>query len=547
MAVFTNWLNRNETRKYPLHDDATKMSAAGSPLPDDIVVDMQLLVPESVGQYIFISSVSITPGLVSLTILATGTDPLGSSSSANDDFVPLAAISLQRPVTPYRNYAVDALYPGVRGWVAFGAGVDRTATTFYQFESPSDGLLAPKAARAYRDYPVSSIGKANRAIELTGLVSLIGSSSVEVEKAVRTIDGRRREVITLGLALGDDPKTVLHKFAGPCGGRPDDRTCPEGKPLRTINSVAPDCDGNIDIIFQGADVTMVRVENGIIVDLPIGLDDICTPFDPTRYDPADLCDESSSSSSGVSSSDSSSSSSSATPTPTPTTYYDNFEDTAYTFENLSTIVGDWAIKTVDPSEATVNPKRLYSNSKTGDNIIIHPLIRRTAAEGYWTFATIRPYDTNSMGHVIFGYKGTDDFWYAGHSIRTDESPLGTLYVGHKTGDLGSTLDNWPQGLEYGYQFDAYGRPNADAGASIFPGSLVGYDIRVEVYVTPISSGLSLLQVKWFWNRSGQGVVNPTEPFNTVEFMTGFDLSGQLGMGAIEVETHFDEFGIFDLP
>jgi hypothetical protein len=396
--------------------------------------------------------------------------------------------------------------------------------------------------------PVRTIGKANRQIELTGLISLIGSASVEIEKGVRTIEGRRREVITLGLALGDDPRGVLHKYAGDCGGRPDDRTCPDGRPLRMINSVPPDCDGNIDIIFQGVGTTMVRVENGIIVDMPIGLDDICTPFDPARYDPDDICEESSSSSSGCSSSDSSSSPSPEPPEPPlPTWYYDNFETPSYTFENLVPILGNWDIKDVDPSEATVDTKRLYSYDKTGENIIIHPLIRRTAAEGYWTFATVRPFDAASMGHVIFGYKGEDDFWYAGHSIRTDESPIGTLYVGHRTGDLGSTLDNWPQGLEYGYQFDMFGRPNADADPSIFPGSLLGIDVRVEVAVVPVSGGLSLLRVRWYWNRSGQGETNPTTPFNTVEFLTGFDLSGQLGMGSIAVETHFDEFGIFDLP
>lgn len=548
-TVFTGWLNRNETRKYPLHVDATKESSDGTVLPDGVLADMQLLVPQSAGNHVFVSSLSITPGLVSLTILACEEDPAGSSSATVGDFVPLAAISVPRPIEIYRNYAFDSLYPGVNGWVAFGSDVDEISEAYYRFEEPIDGLLNPKAARVYRDYPVQSIGKSNRTVELTGLVELIGSASVEIEKAVRTIDGRRREVVTLGLALGDDPKTVLHTFAGDCGGRPDDRTCPSGRPLRTINGVTPDCNGNIDIIVSGVGATMVRIENGIIVDLPIGLDDICTPFDPTRYDPEDICE--SSSSSGIppsSSSDSSSSSSEAPEPPAPTEYYDDFEDPARTFAELDTIEGGWDIKTVSPSEAIVNPKRLYSTDLKGDNIIIHPEIYRRAAQGYWAFATIRPYDVWAHGHLIFGYKGPDDFWYAGFSTRTDTSDTGVLYVGHKTGDLGSTLDDWPQGLEYGYQFDTFGRPNDTVSGATFPGSLLGIDVRTEVYVIPVGSGdLSLVRVKWFWNRSGQGVVNPTEPFNTVEFITGFNMSGQLGMGVIEAETHFDEFGIFDLP
>ena len=79
--------------------------------------------------------------------------------------------------------------------------------------------------------------------------------------------------------------------------------------------------------------------------------------------------------------------------------------------------------------------------------------------------------------------------------------------------------------------------------------MLGIDARVEVAVSPVpgTNALHLVQVKWFWNRSGQGVVNPTEPFNTVEFVTGFNLDGYCGMGAVACETHFDNFGIFDLP
>ena len=150
---------------------------------------------------------------------------------------------------------------------------------------------------------------------------------------------------------------------------------------------------------------------------------------------------------------------------------------------------------------------------------------------------------------MFGYKGEDDFWFAGISINTDEAPYGRLYVGHKTGDLGSVLDDWPAGLTYGYQFDATGMPNIDAGAGLIPGTILGIDVRVEVKVSPLAGtdALALVQVQWYWNRSGQGVVNPTDPFNTCTFVTGLDLDGHCGMAVAACETHFDNFGIFNLP
>ena len=325
------------------------------------------------------------------------------------------------------------------------------------------------------------------------------------------------------------------------------------KPLiGAINGVTADCEGNIDIIFEGLGVTQVGVDGGQVIDLPVGLDDICTEFDPERFDPTDLCEEQSSDSS-LSSSESSSSSSSPAPVPPtpppPTEYYDDFSDPAVTWAALRIISGDWYIANVPPSEAIIGPSRLHSTKTTDPATIIHGQIVRTAAEGYWTFSTIRPISDAANGHVIFGYKAEDDFWYAGASINTEDAPYGKLYVGHKTGDLGSELDNWPSGLMFGYQFDAHGMPNVNAGSGLIPGTIQGIDIRTEVKVSPVvgASALYLVRVEWYWNRSGQGVVNPDEPFNTCEFVTGFNLDGHLGMATVASETHYDNFGIYDLP
>lgn len=554
-TVFDGWMNANEQRNYPLHDRATKQSADGAVLPDSLIADMNIMVPESAGRFVYLSSAAVTPGLVSLTFLATDTDPFSpeaSSSSSTNVLVPLAVVTVQKPVALYRNYAVEALYPGVAGWVAFGSGTEAPGNTSYRFLQAADSLLVSKAVRAYRDYPVSSLGKAGRTYQLTGLVTLQGEGDIVVSKQVRTIDGLKRNVIAIGLDLSSEAATRLRTYAGACGERPEDRTCARGKPFLTINGVTPDCDGNIDIIFDGLGVTQTRVPYGMIVDLPIGLDDVCVPFDPARYDPDDLCDEESSSSSLSSSSlpSSSLSSSSAAPAPpVPTEYYDDFSDADVTFAAMLETAGAWYIDDVLPSEAIVQPARLHSTASDSPATIIHEQIVRTAEEGYWVFSTLRPYSVGANGHIVFGYKGEDDFWFAGISINTDETPYGRLYVGHKTGDLGSVLDDWPAGLTYGYQFDATGMPNIDAGAGLIPGTILGLDVRVEVKVSPLAGTdtLALVQVQWYWNRSGQGVVNPTDPFNTCTFVTGIDLDGHCGMAVAACETHFDNFGIFNLP
>ena len=556
--VFADWMNSNEVRNYPLHDQATKQSANGGQLPDGLIADLNIMLPESAGKFIYVSSAAITPGLVSLTFLATNSDPLipddassSSSSSASDDgLVPIASITVAKPITLYKHYAIEALYPGVAGWIAFGSDV-REANASYRFTRPIDGLLCSKAVRAYRDLPVTSLGKTGRLTELTGLVQLQSAGDLVIGKNVRTINGRRREVITIGLNLEDDPAEILRRYAGECGERPEDRTCSQGKPFTTINGVVPDCEGNIDIEFVGLDVVQTAVDGGQMIDIPIGLDDVCTEFDPGRYDPVDDCEELPSSSASSESSESSSSSSSSSPAPpppAPTEYYDDFSDPVHTIETLRQIQGSWYVADVPTSEALVGRSRLPLTESEDPGFIIHPLIERRAAGGYWTFSTIRPISTDANGYHIFGYKGVDDFWFAGFSIKTEDAPYGYLFVGHKTGDLGSALDNWPRGLGAGHQFDSAGDPNIYVSSTLLPGTLLGIDVRTEVTVSPIAgSELYRVHVEWFWNRSGQGYPNPTEPFDTCDFVTGFNLDGHCGMGAVACETHWDNFGIFNLP
>ena len=558
--AFPGWSNANEQRGYPLHDLATKESPDGVKLPEGIIADVNIMVPESAGRFVFVSSVAVTPGLVSVTFLATSSDPFSpessdSSSSGSgvpDAFVPLAAVSVQRPVELYKNYAIDALYPGVAGWIAFGSGVEETINLSVLLPTPEAGLLVSRAARAYRDYPVQSLGKAGRVTELTGLVLLQGAGDVVIEKVVREIGGRKRDVVKIGLDMSDSAAELLRRYAGPCGERPEDETCTNGKPLLTVNGVTPDCDGNIDIIFDGLDPQVSSVPAGLIIDLPIGLDDVCATFDPSRYDPSDLCDEvpsSSSSDSSASSLSSSSLSSSSSLVPPIEEYYDDFEDPARTQEYMITASGTWSIQDVLPSEATVGTSRLFCVESDGPSIITVPQVPKSGSPGYRTFAVIRPFTTAANGHVVFGYKGDDDFWYAGISIDTNQTTSGKLYIGHATGDLGSALDDWPAGLNFGYQFDIHGLPNLDAGSSIIsPTGIFDADIHVEVRVEPLvsDSELKLITVQWYWNRSGQGIVNPTTPFNTARFATGFDLDGQCGLGGIACETHFDNFGIFNL-
>ena len=113
-----NWYDLNESRPFPVDDTATGMSDAGSRLPSDLIADLQLRFRDSAGRRAWFGAVTNTPSIVTVTILATD-EALTAGS-----FMPLATISLPKPVVARRPYALDAQYPGAGGWIVFGEEID---------------------------------------------------------------------------------------------------------------------------------------------------------------------------------------------------------------------------------------------------------------------------------------------------------------------------------------------------------------------------------------------------------------------------------------
>lgn len=561
--VFADWLNKNEQRNYPLHDSASKHDVEDRRLPDTIFADVNLMVPTSAGQFVFISSVSITPALVSATFLAADCDPFDPACTPTGSFVPLAVITVARPVAIHRNLSVEALYPGVGGWVAFGRGVEAIDQLTLRFDDPAQTLLLPRAARSYDDLPVNSIGKVGFPTELTGLVTLLGQSGiVNISKQVREIEGIRRDALVIGLNLDVDAVGTLRRFTGPCGARPEDRTCP-GKALVSLNGVRPDCNGNIGVRFEGFDTDVVGIESGNIIDLPIGLDDVCAEFDPTKFDPEDLCvtDPSSSSVSSTSPApEPSESSSSATPPPPAGgTYCDSFS-AGGSFDQTK---GSWSRQTVShgprdglrksfPSGIApagvggwLTERLVSGRGSIGTKWTLVSSVPQSGATGYVVEALIRPRTERGNGHVIFGFKDEDDFFFAGVSLDSVDRASGLFYVGHKTGDVGSSLDNFPLGLGQGHQFDLSGSPDDDLGGSVpplGPDGLFDTDIRVIVEVTPVGDD-RLISVSFAWDLEPFGLPLSAAPVTMVTLTSLSDLDGLCGVGAVASETEFDNFGI----
>jgi hypothetical protein len=272
-----HWYSANGTRDYPLDDTATAVSDTGDLLPQNIITDINLRYPETLGPYPFLASVSVTANLVSLTIQAA------ASLTGDPGLAPVAVFSiLQEDLIEGRPYALEQFVPGVGGWVVFGGGVQESFSG--RFSGPKQALLAPRAAKQYRPLPVQDLGKLGHVSALTGVVQLFGQDPVQVVKESRDVDDVERDVIVVRLVATDGLETdgqeinVFEEFTGPCGARPESANCGEPAPIEFINTVPPDCDGNITLRLLGcAEIAEVVPGCGVVVDCQLGLIDACLP------------------------------------------------------------------------------------------------------------------------------------------------------------------------------------------------------------------------------------------------------------------------------
>jgi hypothetical protein len=279
-----NWYDLQSTRRYPLDDLSTGTGDDGARLRDNIITDLHLRFPSTLGQYAFVSGISITERLVTVTFLAA-TD-LDDTTA----FTPLAAITLSKPVVQSRHYALDSLYPGVGGWIVFGSGIDEDFSA--RFSSARQALVTAKCARPYRPLPIPSLGKLFRETALTGLINIRAGADLNILKETITVDDVARDALVIRLNGPVLNRNPLETYVGPCDKRPESRTCL--KPgVELINTVAPDCDGNIEIDFGSLLVApFAGCGNGLALEHAAELADVCEPNDVPTEGPRgrDLCD-----------------------------------------------------------------------------------------------------------------------------------------------------------------------------------------------------------------------------------------------------------------
>ena len=437
-----NWYDQNQSRSWPFDDSAGLLDAFGKRLPDNLIADLYLKFPRAYGDRAFVSSLTVGTRIVTATFLGTGAG-----------FFPLASISLAKPVEVGVHYSLESLVPGVGGWIVFGNGIDNEEIQTFRFVDALQSVLLAQTARKYDRLPVQSLGKVFTDPVLTGLVRLQGGNDIETRKEEREIDGVTRDVAVIRLkdklTGGDGARNLLELYAGDCGKRPESRNCGDPEPIEFINTVAPDCCGNIFIEFRGcAEIESIEGECGVVIDCGFGLGAACVTQDrlpdehgrlPNEYD--DRCpnhDEVEGEGEPPATTDEyvfkqNPENTSGLP------YTENFND--FVADDFTIISGDFILADNDRGNSTV----IWESQEDRDNIALLNLgiFAASGWECIWKKATTvveikyGSTGTRDNGGVLFNYRpsvttpGEVDFWLA----EIDWNDFKTFSILHHRGGV----------------------------------------------------------------------------------------------------------------
>jgi hypothetical protein len=217
------WYNENEGRAYPIREDAPRLDEAGRKLPDDILVDLAVSIPNTVLDTVYVTSVALSARLVSVVI--------GTASEG------LLVGTYVRPVPFYTPLPLEPLAGNVSGFVVFGSG-SAGQDVNYRFSSAAQTPLEIRALRVFDALPVEAIGKIGVATLLDGIIQLEFGTDVEWRYDVGS------NTIFIGLR-----ESVRDDYVGPCARAKSIAGCGI-PPIRSINGVTADSNGAIFIEVQ---------------------------------------------------------------------------------------------------------------------------------------------------------------------------------------------------------------------------------------------------------------------------------------------------------
>jgi len=266
-----NWLASNLIRKYPLDSLSSCIDDEGNKLPDDIITDIQIAYPEDLGDYCYVSAVTVTDNLISV-LLAVGSTPV-------------AALCINKQTNRYGlYYTLDSLYDGVCGVMTLGLDVNYKHGS-WRFSDPSAARVLPSCCSPYKRPTVLSLSRPDDSTPLSGNVLLTAGNDIKLDVENLVIDGKDTKAIFIGLDLSVDPVKMLQAYINACDKTVEMNTCSRVS-VESIAGAVPNCKG--EVIITGGPTNTVQVDTVsdglILISTNRPLETLCPDDHPLDID-----------------------------------------------------------------------------------------------------------------------------------------------------------------------------------------------------------------------------------------------------------------------
>ena len=460
----------------------------------------------------------ITPGGL-VSTLAGLCQNSGSSDGdgANARFYSPASVAVDKLgnvyVADYSNYTVRKITPG--GTVSTLAGLAGQSGAV-------DGLA--KDARFFLPLGIAVDGDGNIFVTDSGNCIIRKISVVPIFTA--------QDVAVVGLDTSQ-AAAKLASFAGICGHRPQSHNCNRA-PLTSINGVRPDANGNIDLEFAG-DGIIGKGQHSIVVDFPVGLREACLSNQKLLMEgcpPGSSSSESSSESQDLYSSESSI----APPAP----YYcgdfnSGWGELAVQLGTLSLSAGGHGLyaNVAIPAAGDLNENIAVTTERRAQVLKV--------GDSYVLKTRVFFNDPSGEGHLLFGYRNADNFFFAGVSLKPSNdssfaAPYGQVFIGRRS----KLAAVWPASLGAGYNFLQH---------TALPSLLLPNEYTLQVTVSQVAP--DYVQIELVLWRISTAILAPCVLVQPIwlagpggEKITQFHTTGFAGLGC--VNSGLTEFETFDV-
>ena len=248
-----NWFAGNLVRKYPLDSTASCIDTHGNYLLDDIITDINISYPKSLGEYCYIASVNVTTNLVSILIACGGT--------------PIAACCVPRPTAIDRYYTLDSLYEGVAGVIAFGLDSINTAGK-WSFINDGASRILPTCCTVYEQPAVLSLCRVDDSEPLTGDILFTAGKDIELSTHYMYAGDKQVKAIFIGLNADS-----FKEYITDCEKITEADTC-KRRYVASFGGAVPNCDGEIEILSDTINIAKL-IDGVLVLSTDITVADMC--------------------------------------------------------------------------------------------------------------------------------------------------------------------------------------------------------------------------------------------------------------------------------